>query len=254
MLSNNPRNVFRTVLSGAAAATRLVSPGVAGFLVLAGCLFDERTAGTSTTITNPSPTVYGSAIFLNGVPATGARVHLRSTECEVAPSGAPYARLAASAVVDDTGGFSMPMPIMLKEYYLILEEVPGAGDPTPPDSAEVQLRRLPDGLPRNGHMGTFRLDIPGSLGGTVAFGDTSGDSTRWIGARGTDNFTPVAKDGSFVLRRLAPGLQHLVLVTVPVSAPGAYLPRALKVIDMVGSVEVKSGGIVDVGRLTRNDS
>lgn len=216
------------------------------------CIFDDRTAGTSTTITNP---LTGVAILLDGKPAAGARVHLRTAEYELTPAGAPFAKVAASTTVDDTGGFTLPMPsLRLREHYLAFQQVPKAGDTLPVDSIEVQLRRWPDGMPHSGLMGSFRLGKPGGLSGLLASGDTTGDSTRWIGDRGTDNFTTVAKDGAFKLAGMAPGLHHLVVITVPVAAPLPASPLKFSVRDFVAADTVKSGEVKDVGKVVFNDS
>lgn len=241
-------------LPAAARRSQAAAPALAalGALLLCHCLFDERTAGTSTSVTNP--TVYGAAIFLGGKPAQGATVHLRSAEYELAPDGTPRAVSAVSATVDDTGGFNMKMPMMLREYWLVFSQNTAVGDTTAADSLEVQVHPWPDGLPRNGYMGTIRLNKPGSLTGRVAFGDSSGDSTRWIGARGTTVFSKVAADGSFRLDRLAPGWHQLSLVTVPVKAPLPTDPRPFSTRKIVGADSVVAGKVRDMGVLSDPES
>lgn len=221
-------------------------------LVLVHCIFDDRTAGTSTTVTNP---LTGVAIMLDGRPAAGARVHLRTTEYELTSEGAPSAKVASSTVVDDTGGFTLPMPpVRLREHYLVFRQSPKAGDSLPVDSIEVQLRRWPDGMPHTGLMGSFRLGKPGGMSGVLASGDTTGDSTRWIGDRGTDNFTVVARDGAFKLTGMAPGLHHLVVITVPVAEPLPTEPLKFVVKDFVAADSVKSGVVKDIGKVVFNES
>jgi hypothetical protein len=222
-------------------------------VLLCHCIFDDRTAGTSTTITNPAP-VHGAAIFLDGKPAKGAVVQLRSGDIELDSSGTPRARLVVEGAVDDTGGFSLKMPERLKEYFLVFIQVPPPGDPTPAESVEVQVHPWPDGLPHTGYMGTFRLNKPGSLTGRIDFGDTSADSTRWIGARGTTLFTKVAKDGSFRIDRLAPGRHFLSLVTVPAksSSPGGTPAFGLR--KFAGADSVEAGKVKDMGVLPNPDS
>ena len=223
-------------------------------LILVHCILDDRTAGTSTTITNPAP-ILGVAILLDGRPAAGARVHLRIAEYDLNPAGAPFAKITSSTTVDDTGGFTLPMPAMrLREHYLTFLQIPKAGDTLPVDSIEVQLRRWPDGMPHNGLVGSFRLGKPGGMSGQLASGDTTGDSTRWIGDRGTDNFITVAKDGAFKLTGMAPGLHHLVVITVPVAAPLPEAPLKFVVKDFVAADSVKSGEVKDLGKIIFNDS
>lgn len=222
-------------------------------LGLTRCIFDDRTAGTSTTITNPSPTVFGAAILRNGLPAKGARVELRAVEYELGPGGAPRSKVVSSGTVDDTGGFSLPMPPLMKEHYLEFTEVPGAGVDLPEDSVELQLRRWPDGLPRSGHLATFRLALPGGVAGRFGSLDTTVDSTRWVGVRGTGNFSKVAKNGSFFLARIAPGTHHLVLIAngVTDSVPGAKPGR---VRDFVATFTVEAGKTTDAGVVFFPDS
>jgi hypothetical protein len=233
---------------GAARRYPAAAPALAALsaLLLCQCLFDERTAGTSTSVTNP--TVYGAAILLDGKPAAGAVVHLRGGEIELSPDGVPRAKSFAMDTVDDTGGWSLPMPAKrLEEYWLVFDQSPG--DPLPSDTLELQVHPWPDGLPHNGYTGTFRLNKPGSLMGRVSFGDTSGDSTRWIGARGTTVFSRLSADGSFRLDRLAPGRHQLSLVTVPVKAALPTDPRPFAVRKLVGSDSVAAGEVRDMGTL-----
>lgn len=215
------------------------------------CVFDDRHAGTSTTVTNPvvAKTVTGEAILLDGTPAAGAEVSLRLPIVLVSQSGVPASKLVAQTVADDSGRFTLPM-VFQQDVYMEIRESPAGAKSRNPDSQQVHLRRWPDGLPVGGKMGTFRMETPGSLTGSIATPDSTPGTSRWIGVRGTDNFKSAIGKAAFRLSAVPTGLRELEVVRVSDTAMSPTdTTRANMVSDSVSKAEVKSGQAADVGSI-----
>lgn len=213
--------------------------------LLTQCLFDNRQAGTSTSVTNPVGLITGFAILKDGTPAAGARVRLRLPAVE-APGGTPRAALFSDTVADSTGKFTVPL-VYMKDAYLEIREAPGQRPGRPADSLEIQLRRWPNGLPHDGKMGTLRLAPPGEISGRLETPAPEGPYHRWVGVRGSDIFVEAQGKDPFVLKGVGEGRRELMVVAVPDSA--ALPGRAPVVADSVVEAVVQSGRNSDFGAI-----
>ena len=213
------------------------------FPALEGCIFDNRHAGTSTSVTNPVGMVTGFAILRDGTPAAGARVIIRVPTVSVDSAGAPECMLMSDTVADSAGRYTVPL-VYLKDAYMEIREAPGQRPGRPADSLEILLRRWPNGLPHDGKMGTFRLATAGDVTGRFPQADTAKTAKRWIGVRGTANFIKEPNTSPFLLKGVPAGVRELMEVEVP-DAGGAGRPAAVK--DTIGLGVVHSGVSADFG-------
>jgi hypothetical protein len=222
-------------------------------LLLTHCLFDDRHAGTSTSVTNPQAFVTGFAILENGAPAAGADITLRKPIIEYSSAGAPKSRFVAHATADSAGKFTVPL-VFMEDVYMEIRQAPPAGVVSP-ESLEIHLRRWPNGLPLDGKMGTFRLQPPGSLTGRLASDNADPKLLRWVGVRGTDNFKQAPDGNPFKLTAVPAGQRELVVVAAPDSAAWAAdpgLPATVR--DTIASGEVKPDRAADFGPIFYNDN
>lgn len=213
--------------------------------LLTQCLFDNRQAGTSTSVTNPVGMITGFAILKDGTPAAGARVRMRLPALDV-NGGTPRAALFSDTIADSAGKFTVPL-VYMKDAYLEIREAPGQRPGRPADSLEIQLRRWPNGLPHDGKMGTLRLAPPGEITGRLLNPDPEAGYRRWVGVRGSDNFVQAQGTDPFTLKGVGEGRRELMVVAVPDSA---VLPGRKPVVsDSVVEAEVKSGRSSDFGAI-----
>jgi hypothetical protein len=227
--------------------------------LLTQCLFDnrdnrdDRHAGTSTSVTNPSAFVTGFAILENGAPAAGADVTLRKPIIGYSKAGAPESRFVAHVIADSAGKFTVPL-VFMDDVYMEIRQAPPNGVGAPPDSLEAHLRRWPNGLPLDGRMGTFRLQPPGTVLGRFGSPNADPKLLRWVGVRGTGNFKQAPDGNPFKLTAVPAGSRELVVVTAPDSAAWAAdpgLPATVR--DTLATGEVESGGTTDFGAVFYND-
>lgn len=207
------------------------------------CIFDERRAGTSTSVTNPVGMVTGFAILQDGAPAAFARVRVRVPAIRV-EDGMPAALTVSDTLADSAGMFTVPL-VFMKDAYIQIDEDPAQRPGRPADSLEVNLRRWPNGLSLDGKMGTFRLQAAGDVSGHIETPDTSSGYRRWIGVRGTDKFVEAPAKDPFLIKGVPEGHRELVIVTVPDTLlhPG----KVPLVADSVVQGEVKSRRNTDFG-------
>jgi hypothetical protein len=214
------------------------------------CVFDDRQAGTSTTVTNPAiaKTVSGEVILWDGKPAAGAEISLRLPAIQISNAGVPFCKLVAFTVADDSGRFTVPM-VFMKDVYMEIRQVKGKIG-LPRDSQEVHLRRWPNGLPLDGKMGTFRVEAPGSLAGNVDTVKLLPNTHRWIGVRGTENFAQVPGTTPFLLTGVSTGIRELMVVAVPdTSLWSKDTAHTVVIADSITRANVKSRTVTDLGTI-----
>jgi hypothetical protein len=220
--------------------------GLLSFL-LPQCIFDDRQAGTSTSVTNPAAVVTGFAILEDGSPAAGAEISLRKPIIQVSHEGVPASRQVGYAIADSAGRFSVPL-VFMEDVYMEIRESRTSPRGVPRDSLQAHLRRWPNGLPHDGKMGTFRLNPPGTLTGRLETPHGDSLALRWVGVRGTDNFTKAPDRNPFRLSGVSSGQRELVVVSVPDTGVWAGDPARKPVVhDFAAQDTVKSGGVTDLG-------
>lgn len=213
-------------------------------LFLFQCTTEDRRAGTSTTVGN---TVTGVAVLSDGSPAAHAEVTLRSPKVRISRYGTPSSTLIAFTTADSAGAFTLPRSSD-SGLYLEVTQAPESSAWLR-DSLQTALAAYPASLPDS--LGTLTLARPGALAGRILAVGGISDSSHWIGAQGTDNFTPVKSDGSFRLDGLAPGTHILMVVDVPDLGSAQHNPALGFSVRFGAATQpaavVKSGEVVDLG-------
>ncbi len=212
--------------------------------LLINCITDNRTAGTSTTVTNP-PTVTGMVILAEGKPAAHAEIALRTRQVIFSDQGIPASKLIASTITDDSGKFTFPS-IADHDIYMEIKQNPTALPIASKDSLQVFLRGWIDGLPLKGQLGTFRLANPGTMAGQFLPDSLFSDSARWVGIRGTANFAAM-KNNRFKLRGICPGIPNITLVKPRDPTDTSHIAR---ITGYVVTDSVQAGKDIDFGTVT----
>jgi hypothetical protein len=145
-------------------------------------------AGTSTSV---GDTADGIAVRSDGSAASGALVFARSADIEFR-DGKPQGVLLDSTRADSRGQFRLPSLAsrdsgVWGEVHLeiVCDSTAACGK----KSGEVYFGRMADA---SGLLGEFGLSPPGSLLGTVRWGNAP-DSAIWVGFQGSARFAQARK-------------------------------------------------------------
>jgi hypothetical protein len=229
-------------------------------LVCAGCIFDSRRAGTSTTTEN---TITGMARLSNGLPAAGATVSLRTGLVKLSDNRVPASQVLATGVAGEDGAFELEIP-ELRGFFLevrasvvdsSIDFVSGMNDPRQagPFRTEIFFREFDRALAGDSAMGSVALAPAASAFGSLEVESAWAGQAVWIGVPGTDAFTRIdipATGGSsvpFALYGIPVGKHPLVLV-VPGEVGTASNLQFVKA-DTLGTASAGPGARVDMGTL-----